>query len=399
MAFSGATAGFQAGVQANDTILAYAREVTYGVAPSGPYQRLRLTGESFRRQNTRQRPEEINPNWEASQAVTTQQAVGGTLSGALSFGSYDVLLACACSGTQNDRSVAFPQGVRIDLNAFSWSGGKVVLATIGQAIWNVLPSVGFVRLRSPVDKIDAIFPYEARGDFLDPAEGVFTTGRGLLDAGASVQCPRIVNGATFNSLTFIEQLGDETLVRTGGFVKQIQISIAQGQFATFSADLDFRDEQRVTSSPANDLLPPTDSFVLDPVKGWGSLWLDRKRVTAPIRQFQLTITRDGAGQDFAMGSVAAVGQRPGSFMVSGQIQLFFRDSTEYQKFQDDWQGAVQVLLKDKKGNGYGLTFYNASLQNPQINAGSKNSTIVATFDIEGNPRPGGGTFALSIFPA
>lgn len=398
MAFSGATAGFQAGVQANDTTLAYAREVTYGVAPSGPYQRLRLTGENFRRQNTRQRPEEIDPNWEASQAVTTQQAVGGTLSGALSFGSYDVLFACACSGTQNDRSVSIPQGVRMDLSAFPWTGGKVVVATSGQQIWNVLPPVGFVRLRSPVDKIDAIFPYEARGDFLDPAEGIFTATRGYLDAGAYVQCPRIVNGATFNSLTFIEQLGDETLVRTGGFVKQIQISIAQGQFATFSADLDFRDEQRVTSSPASDLLPPTDSFVLDPVKGWGSLWLDRKQVTAPIRQFQLTITRDGAGQDFAMGSVAAVGQRPGSFMVSGQIQLFFRDSTEYQKFQDDWQGTVQVLLKDKKGNSYGLTFYNASLQNPQINAGSKNSTIVATFDIEGNPKPGGGTFALSIFP-
>lgn len=231
MAFSGATAGFQAGVQANDTILAYAREVTYGVAPGGPYQRLRLTGESFRRQNTRQRPEEIDPNWEASQAVTTQQAVGGTLSGALSFGSYDVLLACVCSGTQNDRSVSIPQGVRMDLSAFPWTGGKVVVATSGQQIWNVLPPVGFVRLRSPVDKIDVIFPYEARGDFLVPAEGIFTATRGYLDAGAYVQCPRIVNGSTFNSLTFIEQLGDETLVRTGGFVKQIQISI----FATSSA--------------------------------------------------------------------------------------------------------------------------------------------------------------------
>lgn len=399
MAFSGATAGFFAGAQANDTRLSYACEETYGVAPSGAYQRLRLTGESFRRQNSRQRPEEIDPHWEASQAVTTQQTVGGTLSGALSFGSYDVLLACACSGVQNNKSVMLPQDTRMNLDAFSWSGGKIVLATPGKKIWNTLPDTGFVRLRSPVDKIDAIFPYKASEDFIEPGEGIFATGKGLLNAGAAVSCPCIVNGATFSSLTFIEQLGETLLVRTGGFVKQIQISIAQGQFATISADLDFRDEQYMASSPASELLPPNDNFILDPVKGWGSLWLDRKQVTAPIRQFQLTITRDGAGQDFAMGSAAAVGQRPGSFMVSGQIQLFFRDSAEYKKFQDDWQGTVQVLLKDRNGNGYGLTFYKASLQNPQINAGSKNSTIMATFDIEGNPRPGGGTFALSIFPA
>ncbi|NVN05347.1 hypothetical protein HW509_07010 [Asaia spathodeae] len=401
MNFTGATAGYQAGVQANDTRLAYAREATYGVAPKIAYQRLRLTGENFRRQNNRQRPEEIDPHWEASQAVTTQQTVGGTLSGALSFGSYDALFACVCSGNTVDLAAHIPAGVSLAFGLADWEKRGVAVSTSGSYLWGDLPSAGFIRLASESGKLNKIIPY-MRGVAADyiaiPLDAFAILPDPIMD-GANATTSVISNGAIFNSITLIEQLGDDVLVRTGGFVKQIQLSIAQGQFATFSADFDFRDEQRLTTSPATDLLAPTDSFVLDPVNGWGAIWIDGKKVDAPVRQFSATLTRDGAGQDFALGSVAAVGQRPGSLTATGQIQLFFRNSTEYQRFQDNWQGPVQVMLKDIKGNIYGLTFFSSTLQNPQVNATSKNSTIVATFDIEGNPKPGGGTFSLSIFPA
>ncbi|NVN44845.1 hypothetical protein HW537_13150 [Asaia siamensis] len=399
MNFTGATAGYQAGVQANDTRLAYAREATYGVAPSAAYQRLRLTGENFRRQNNRQRPEEIDPHWEASQAVTTQQTVGGTLSGALSFGSYDALFACVCAGNAVDQGVSVPQGMPFTFDRPGWNPYGVSVSTSGNYIWGNLPPAGFLRLRA--GKLNKIVPYTAAAapDYITVPFDVFPTLPDSTTNGGSATANVITNDAIFNSITLIEQLGDDVLVRTGGFVKQIQLSIAQGQFATFSADFDFRDEQRLTTSPATDLLAPTDSFVLDPVSGWGAIWIGGRKVDAPVRQFSVTLTRDGAGQDFALGSVAAVGQRPGSLTATGQIQLFFRNSTEYQRFQDNWQGPVQVMLKDIKGNIYGLTFFSSTLQNPQVNAGSKNSTIVATFDIEGNPKPGGGTFSLSIFPA
>ncbi|WP_336761217.1 phage tail tube protein [Asaia sp. VD9] len=401
MPFTGATAGYQAGVQANDTRLAFAREITYGVAPSGSYQRLRLTGENFRRQKARQRPEEIDPHWESSQAVTTQQSVGGTLSGALSFGSYDALFACACAGTTADQAVHVPAGVPLAFGVEDWEKRGIAVATSGHRLWGDLSSAGFIRLASASGKLNKVTPYlkGVAADYIAAPFDIFPTLPAAISDGATATASVIINGSTFNSLTLIEQLGDDVLVRTGGFVKQIQLSIAQGQFATFSADMDFRDEQHLAVSPATNLLAPTDSFVLDPVSGWGAIWVDGKKIDAPIRQFSCTLTRDGASQDYAMGSDKAAGQQPGSFTASGQMQLFFRDFTEYQRFQDDWQGPVQVLLKDRKGNIYGLTFFSATLQNPQVNAGSKNSTIVATFDIEGNPQPGGGTFSLSIFPA
>ncbi|WP_336947585.1 phage tail tube protein [Asaia sp. HN010] len=400
MNFTGATAGYQAGVQANDTRLAYAREATYGVAPKIAYQRLRLTGENFRRQNDRQRPEEIDPHWEASQAVTTQQTVGGTLSGALSFGSYDALFACVCSGNTVDQTVRVPNGTELGFERPSWEPRGITISTWKDSLWGSLPLAGFTRLWASAGKINRVIPYRRTSpDYIIAPFDTFDALPATVTDGGTASASVITNDAIFNSVTLIEQLGDDVLVRTGGFVKQIQLSIAQGQFATFSADFDFRDEQRLTTSPATDLLAPTDSFVLDPVSGWGAIWIDGKKVDAPVRQFSATLTRDGAGQDFALGSVAAVGQRPGSLTATGQIQIFFRNSTEYQRFQDNWQGPVQVMLKDIKGNIYGLTFFSSTLQNPQVNAASKNSTIVATFDIEGNPKPGGGTFSLSIFPA
>lgn len=400
MAFTGATAGYQAGIQANDTRLSYAREVTYGVAPNGPYQRLRLTGENFRRQNTRQRPEEIDPRWESSQAVTTQQSVGGTLSGALSFGTYDDLFACVCSGNVASHTADFPEGQTVAFAYFPWSKDRVAIATSGNKAWTNLEKAGFAHVKTKSGKVDKLLPYmRPLQDFINIPNDSFETLPGDVTEGTTATETVITNQAIFNSLTVIEQLGENVLVRTGGFVRQIEISIAQGQFATFSADMDFRDEQRHDTSPATSLLRPTDSFVLDPVTGWGAIWFDLERLDATVRQLSLTLMREGAGQDFALGSEQAAGQRAGSFTASGQIQLFFRDWTEYQKFEQGWQGPIHIRLNDNKKNVYGFTFFSATLQNPQINAGSKNTTIVATFDIEGNPQSGGGTFSLSIFPA
>lgn len=100
-----------------------------------------------------------------------------------------------------------------------------------------------------------------------------------------------------------------------------------------------------------------------------------------------------------MGAAAAAGQRSGSFMASGQIQLYFRDGSQYEQFASGWQGQIHALVHDADGNAYGFTWLSATLQNPQINAGSKNTSIIATFDIEGNPLASGGTFCVSRMPA
>ncbi|GBR70012.1 IS3 family transposase [Gluconobacter kanchanaburiensis] len=111
-----------------------------------------------------------------------------------------------------------------------------------------------------------------------------------------------------------------------------------------------------------------------------------------VHQVQITLDRGGSGSDYGMGHAVACGIRPGQRIV----QIFFKTWALYQLRAAQGPGAITV--KDLNGNNYVLTLLNATLRNPVSNAGSKNSSIIATFDIEANPQAGGGTFRIVRAP-
>ncbi|RUT25758.1 hypothetical protein C0V97_09890 [Asaia sp. W19] len=311
MAFAGATKNYAAAYQTNDARIAFAFEEQFSVPPTGAYQAARFTGESFRQQFQRNRPEEINDTPEAAQAVTTQVNVSGSLSGALSFGTYDDLLAGVMGADWTD------DGLR--------------------------------------------------------------------------------NGGLVKCWTFIERLGEAWLVRNGGFIRQAQLSFNQGGFAQTSFDLMFKGEHRQGTSPAASLLPAPDGTVLDTVKGFAGLTIGGVAPEGCVRQFEVTLQRNGADADYGMGHADACGIRPGELLATGRLQILFRNYELYDRFINGQQGEIAATVRDGLGQGYDLRFLNASLQNPQINAGGKNQSVIASFDIEGNPQPGGGTFAIRRF--
>lgn len=93
-----ATSSYQAGVEANLVQLAYVQETAWGTTPAAKLQNIRFTGESLRGQKSRQRPSEINTNRVASAAVTTDETASGGIDFALSYGTYDDLLAGLLGG-------------------------------------------------------------------------------------------------------------------------------------------------------------------------------------------------------------------------------------------------------------------------------------------------------------
>lgn len=317
MAATGSTNNWAAAAQTNDAAISYCMETEYGVAPTGDYQSTRFTGENFRKQKTRQRPDEINGLAEASQAVTTQSALSGTLSGALSSDTYD-------------------------------------------------------------DFLSAVM----RADWAD----------GVLKNGTSVMLVK--------TFTIREKMLSGYFHRTGCFPTQAQFSFQQGQFATCSFDFTGADEVKSTADIAKSLLAAPSGTVMDTIGGFGGVTLGGVAPVGKIRQFSVTLGSTDSKAEYVMGSEQAEGIVPGEFIASGQIQIMFKTFDEYDKFSENWQGVIEATVTDGSGNGYKFTFLNASLQNPQINAGSKNTSVVATFDIEGNPQDGGGTFQITkVAPA
>lgn len=312
--YAGSTAGYAAGAATNDTVVSYALEPTFGVAPATTYQFLRLTGETFRPQKTRQRPDEINPLPEVSQAVTTQGSTSGTLSGALSTGTYDGLLAGI-------------MGNDFDAN-------------------------------------------------------------GLL-----------INASLVKTFTVRRKIGASWFHELGSFVSRAQITLQQGQFATCSFDFLCAGEEKALADIATDTVPAPIGTVHDTVKGFTSVTIGGVAPAGKVRQIAISLERAGAAQDFAMGSEDAAGIVTGRLQATGSIQLFFKTYDEYDKFAAETGAPIVVSTVDATGNGYAFTFLNATLQNPQINAGGVNQTVIASYDIEGNPQDGGGTFTIAKIPA
>lgn len=316
MAFSyaGSTAGYAAGAATNDTVVSYALEQTFGVAPAATYQFLRLTGETFRPQKTRQRPDEINPLPEVSHAVSTQESTSGTLSGAVSTGTYDGFLA----------------GVM--------------------------------------------------GNDFD-AKGLLT------------------NGSLVKTFTIRRKIGASWFHELGSFVSRAQITLQQGQFATCSFDFLCADEQKALADIATDTVPAPIGTVHDTVKGFTGVTIGGVAPSGKVRQVAISLERSGAAQEYAMGSAAAAGMIAGRLQATATIQFFFKTYDEYDRFSAETGAPIVVSTVDGTGNGYAFTFLNATLQNPQINAGSTNQSVIASYDVEGNPQDGGGTFTIAKIPA
>lgn len=312
MAFTGATAGYQAAAQANDTAISYAMEPTYGVPATGNYQRTRFTGENFKATDTTQRPDEINAAIEASQAVLTQTAVAGTLSGALSYGTYDDLLAAVLGAEWNNNT--------------------------------------------------------------------------------------LINGAVVKTWTISEQINSKWLVRPGSYCTRAQLTFAQGSFASVAFDFSCKQQMLADADPATTYTDAPSGVVFDTVDNFVGITVDNQTPDGCVKQVQITLDRDGSGSDYGMGHAGACGIRPGQILASGSLQIFFKTWDLYQLWAAGTHGQIGITVKDATGNEYGFGFLNATLRNPVINAGSKNTSIVATFDIEGNPQDGGGTFMIQRLP-
>lgn len=87
------TTGFSAGIESNDVVLSYGREAVWGQKPAVAFQQVRYTSESFSGSKSRQRPNEVRNDYQASAAITTQVSASAGLNLAFSAGTYDDLLA------------------------------------------------------------------------------------------------------------------------------------------------------------------------------------------------------------------------------------------------------------------------------------------------------------------
>jgi hypothetical protein len=392
-----ATSGFAAGVEANDLETSYGLEAVWGTPPATAFQAVRITSETLTSTRKRDRPAELNTTGEVSAAVTTQISAGGNVSFSLSAGTFDDWLA---GGLFNDWTAKTTiTAIAGDISATATVAGvSTVTSTLAGkfsavAVGDWVKLAGFTHpTNNGVFKVSA-----ATGTALTVNNTAAVVEAGTGTAITVTKASKVTNGTSLRSL-FIQKKFAPALFLTypGSVITDMTISGGTAQFlnGTFSV-VSKNEASAIVSASTGSVLPAPTGRVMDPVAGFLGIFWNGVELTTTVDSFSLQATRNGAALEFGMGAAAAAGVLKGALECKGTLKLYFNDFSTYSLFAAETAGTLEIVASDAAGSALVLAVPVCNLMNPTINAGSQNTAVMASFTIEGNPQPGGGTVSFS----
>jgi hypothetical protein len=385
------TTGFQAGVEANDVEVSFGKETVWNTKPAVAFQAVRYMSESFGGSKTRARPGEVRTDYQASAATTTQEAATGGINFALSYGTYDDLLAGLFNADWTTTLAI--SGTDIAGTATGYSSataGKFSTIRAGQWIkvagFSNSANNGFKRVTA------------ATGTTVTTAQSgaVEAAGPSVTMKGSSLQ-----NSTVFQSFHFQKKLSSAMyLIYPGSYCTGGTISASTGQFMQGSLTfLPSVETKQTTNQSTGAVLAAPTGNVNDTIAGFNPIEVNGTTIAATVDAISVQIAKDGAGAQYGLGSATAAGLTRGTLTVTGSVRMFFRDFTYYDLYKAETQVNLSYRSVDPTGVGYQLTIPAATLLNPTIVAGGPGQPVVAEFQIEGAPHATlGYTISLDKLP-
>jgi Phage tail tube protein len=409
-----ATLGYQAGVEANQTLLSYAPETTWGVKPGGKWNTIRYTSDTLALTKTRQRPGEINITREVSQAVTTEQTAGGTINYALSWGTYDDFFGSLCQGEWSHTPPFQIFSILTDLTIASNGTGTLTLTSTLAAKFATILVGQYVRLSGWVNNnYNTWFRVTVNTGTSLTLVGIpvaTTTETSLTSNQVQISGSSLANGTTFHSLFLQRKFDGKGFLRYGGcYVTRITLGANVGSFFTGAIDVVAQSEAfNAADGSTGGLNPAPAGTVVDPVAGYVRMTYNgtTNTIAGNLDQLQITLENTGAAPEFtlgpsagAAGAAGASGILGGTFQGSGSFRMYCKDFLLYNVFQAETAGDVQFYLQDAARQSYCLSFQNVVFL-AKINATGPGAALMVDVTFECNPDTvNGGTFQLNRFPA
>jgi hypothetical protein len=383
---SGSVTGYQAGIETTETTFSYVPEATWGTAPNSAFTALRITSESLSGSKARTRPNEITGSRRVSPSVTQSEQASGSINFNLSYGTFDDFFAGALGGDWTTAQII--AGVSGDITVTT--GTNVLSSTTSNKFQNLVEGQ-WIELRGFTAGSGANNGYyriatKTNNQSLTLAGRLIASTETPAGTAASVRNAGMLrNGDLVKSFHLQNRFAAALWLRyAGAMVSSLSLSGGTGQFFTGSLNIAARDEVSAITAAGNGTVTaaPTGGF-FDSVAAFGGVQIDDTALSAAVNSVALTVSREGAGMDYGMGSAAAQGARWGQVQVAGQIELYFKDFTQYALFKNETRSRVAWRKRDPQGNNYIFTLPGANLMNPNIQAGGPNQAILARFDIEG----------------
>lgn len=399
--------GFNAGIDSSDVIVRYGEEVTWNTVPAVAFQEIRLTGESLSEQKTRTRPEEIKADGFVSHALTTQVQASGGINFALSYGTYDDMLASLLNSSFSaDLAITSVATTGI---ITAYDGGTTPLPNLGGAGFatndaTLLDSVvagqwirvsGYTAGNAATNGLYRVTAVDTTNNEVQVSQ---TAGNGanIVDAAAStgsevnIQGSYVRNGTSFRSFYIEKQLSATLfLFYSGSYISDGNLNAQVGGFLEGSFNFLSASETSGTStaSTGGPTAAPTGR-VIDTVAGFQQLEVNDTAIAAVVQGISWTVTKNNARAQYGLGQADAQGMARGTIDVSGTMSVYFTDFTLYNLYKNETDQIVSFAALDNLGQGYIFTLPGVTLMNPQVVAGGPDTDIVSEFELEGNGGSG-----------
>lgn len=390
-----ATTDYAAAIDTGDIIMGYGPEAVWSVLPTLVFQDIRLDSEGFSASKSRTRPNEINPDGQASAAITTKEESTGSLNFSVSAGTHNDLVAASIGGVFTTPVAVAEITIAAVADGFTDSGSGFV--TAGIAVGQMIKVSGF--LDSTIDSIYRVDSLAAGAITTTPVPLATEVAGETIAIGGSM-CR---NGVVFQSFHFQKELSSVLyMVYPGAWPTGGSFDVGVGDYLKGTLAFLNKDETTAiadSSTGPHDPAPTGD--VIDSVGGIGVIYRNGAAISAIIQKIGAKWTKEGARAQYGIGSAAAQGMGKGKLLVTGSLSSYFKDFSLYDEFKAETTGPIWFSALDANGKGYVITFCSASIMNPKVTAGGANQDVMADFEIEGEPGDlvmyGGKTVQIDYF--
>lgn len=371
--------------------LRYIPEATLGVTPvtGNPYN-LRMTGETLDFALVKTSDKEIRQDRQMSSTTTTDANAGGDLKVHMQYAEFDRLFAALMQSSWSAYGV---NGVGTSFAATITAGTLGVTAstitagaapTTTSALTLLKPGQWFKLIGDPLNTKP-----------LRVSSSVAVTGTVItLDVNTpcvasspnvTLSSSRLTNGVTMPTFTLEKAMNDvgQFMTYRGMAVSKFSTAftakqLTEGTFTFLGKDMIRNVATQLPGAPV-----ASQTYDLqNAVKGVGTVWEGGAPLaTTFLQSMTLDIDNTLRAQE-AVGVLGLAGIGSGTFMVKGNMTLYFADGSQYDKFLNDVYTSVTLSSQDSAGNGYVFTLPKIMLTSGKIQAGAKDTDLLAVFGYE-----------------
>ena len=397
-----ATLGYNAGLDSSDVVLRYQFETDWGETPGTPNTtNLRIRSEGFAGSKSRSRPDEIRAAGDAAQAITQSVEASGSISGLVSYGTFDDMLAGLLNNDWVDSASVTVGTDAVTQIAVDASEATMTLTNSGGAsgssrfddidVGSFVVTSGFanggnngtfkVTDKTTNRRTITLESYRTTASLVDETEST----------DASVKMLKYLRNGSVEKSWFIEkELADALYLRyPGSYITGGGIATNQGSFAECNFDFLCKEETKATAKLDTSPTAAPSGRVFDTVTGLSRFNMTGVTTQPILQSISWSIAKEGARQQFGIGNVGALGMGRGTITGSGSLTTYFKDFSIYDNFVNETSSELSYRIADNAGNGYIIIMPNATITNPSITAGGPDTDMVADFELELNAATSG----------